>query len=248
MHKVWARARGSVKKCGAAAVAGILCLCLCGGASAFTETGQYLTPEDLRALAPAYEAFLQQLADVIIERGLISPEEREDWLMYQLGDFHQNGGSGMIAAMFNPGLLAQVRPQDSLLRLRKEFTNGTLQVDTMAAYSPLDGSMPGLLLEAAFTDTQGLPVRSRFRWRCEQGGFSTWDALGGRMVDVGTEYINDGRPAYWSDQPIIGETSALWIIELEILAPDDDDKVWGRAELVLTPSGSGWALDANSLR
>jgi len=244
-----AGAQAGIQRCAVAAAAGILCLCLgAGGARAFTETGQYLTPDDLRALAPAYEAFLQQLADVIIGRGLISPEEREDWLMYQLGDYYQSGGSGMIAAMFHPGLLAEARPQDSLLRLRKEFPHGTLHVYTMAAYSPLDGAMPGLLLEAAFTDPQGLPVRSRFRWRCEQGGFSTWDALGGRMVEVGTEYINDGRPAYWSDQPITGETAALWTIELEILAPDDDDKVLGRAELALTPSGSGWELSAQSLR
>jgi len=223
----------------------LLCLCLgAGSASAW----QYLTPADLRALAPAYEAFLDQLADVIIERGLISPGEREDWLMYQLGDYYQNGGSGMIAAMFNPGLLAAVQPQDSLLRLSKTYPNGTLHVDTMGAYSPLDSSMPGLLLEAAFTDANGLPVRARFRWQCEQGGFSTWDALGRKMVDVGTDYINDGRPAYWSDQPVLNGATADWIIMLEILAPDDDTNVWGRAELALAPWGSGWALNADSLR
>jgi len=234
----------------AVAAAGIVCLCfgVCG-APVLCEAGQYLTPSDLRALTPAYEAFLQQLADVIIERELISPEEREDWLMYQLGDFYQNGGSGMIAAMFNPGLLAEVRPQDSLLRLRKEFANGaTLHIDTMAAYSPLDGTMPGLMLEASFADAQGLPVRCLFRWRCEQGGFSTWDALGGRIVDIGTDLTNDGRRAYWSDQPIVGQATAQWRIELEVLAPDDSSNVLGNAVLTLTPSGSGWALDFNALR
>ncbi|MCL2811344.1 MAG: hypothetical protein FWD25_05570 [Clostridia bacterium] len=250
MRKTSTKAPCNVKSCAVAAAAGLLCLCLgAGNALAFSDGGQYLTPADLRTLTPAYEAFLQELADVIIERGLISPEEREDWLMYQLGDFYQNGGLGMIAAMFNPGLLAEVRPQDSLLRLRKEFPNGTtLHVDTMAAYSPLDGTMPGLMLEASFADAQGLPVRCRFRWRCEQGGFSTWDALGSRVADVGIEYINDGRRAYWSDQPIIGEVNAVWHIELEVLAPDDNSNVLGSAVLVLTPSGSGWELNEDSLR
>ena len=228
----------------------ILCLSLgeCGALAA-AETGQYLTADDLRALAPAYEAFLQQLADVIIQRGLISPEEREDWLLYQLGDYYQNGGSGMIAAMFSPGLLAEVRPQDSLLRLQKEFPLGTLRVDTMGAYSPLDGSMPGLLLEASLTDKEGLPVLCRFRWSCDQGGFSTWDALSGKVVDVGVEYINDGRPAYWSDQPITGDASGmLWNIRLEILSLNDDSRVLGNASLLLTPAGSGWELDETSLR
>ena len=230
----------------------LVILCLSAGekgALATAETGQYLTEEDLRALQPAYEAFLQQLADVVIARGLISPEEREDWLGYQLGDYYQNGGSGMIAAMFTPGLLAQVRPQDSMLRLKKEFPIGMLRVDTMGAYSPLDGCMPGLLLEASLTDERGLPVQCRFRWACDQGRFSAWDALSGKMVEVGIAYINDGRPAYWSDQPIVGDASgAFWRIEVEILPPDDDSRVLGSAELVLTPSGSGWQLDENSLR
>ena len=233
----------------AAAVTGVICLCFgAGSALATSEAGQYLTTEDLRGLQPIYEAFLQRLADVIIERGLISPEERDDWLMYQLGDYYQNGGAGMIAAMYNPGLLAEVQPQDSLLRLTKEFSSGTLRVDTMGAYSPLDGSMPGLLLEASFTDTQGLPARCRYRWKCGQGGFSTWDALGGKMVDVGIEYINDGRPAYWSDQPLTGEGTIEWRIQLEILAPDDDAIVIGTAELYLTPSGAGWELGNDALR
>jgi len=247
MRMVWAGIRRIFGRRALATALAILCLSS-GGALAATEAGQYLTPEDLRCLAPVYEAFLQRLADVIILRGLISPEEREDWLMYQLGDYYQNGGAGMIAAMFNPGLLAEVRPQDSLLRLQKEFPTGTLYVDTMGAYAPLDGSMPGLMLEASFTDVQGLPVRSRFRWKCGQGGFSTWDALGGRVVDVGIEYINDGRPAYWSYQPPAGEGSGVWRIEVEILPSDDDTRVLGTAELLLTPAGSGWELDETSLR
>ena len=249
MRKVWTGTQGGIMRCALTAAACMLCVCLgATGALAITEAGQYLFPEDLRTLAPVYEAFLQRLADVIIERGLISPEERDDWLMYQLGDYYQNGGSGTIAAMFNPGLLAEVRPQDSLLRLRKEFPNGILRVDTMAAYFPLDTIMPGLWLEAAFFDAKGLPVRSLFRWRCEQGGFSTWDALNGKVADVGNKCINDGRPIYWSDQPIIGEASGVWRIELDIVAPDDTTKIWGSAELVLTPSGTGWTLNEASLR
>ena len=221
---------------------------LVGRASDASEAGQYLTPEDLRKLRPAYESFLEQLADLIVERGLISPEEREDWLMYQLGDYYQNGGAGMIAAMFHPGLLAEAQPRDLMLQLSKAIPAGTLRVDTMAAYSPLDGSMPGLMLEASVTDTQGLPLRCLFRWTCEEGGFSTWDALSGKAADVGVEYVNDGRPAYWSDQPIVGVASGDWRIRLEVLSPDDTKLLLGYAELILTPSGSGWVLYRDALQ
>ncbi len=222
---------------------------VCGAGMALAnESGQLLTMEDLRELQPAYEVFLNQLADVVIERGLISPEEREDWLMYQLGDYFQNGGYGMIAAMFNPGLLADARPQDSLLRLEKEFSAGVLHVDTMRAYSPLDATLPGLLLEASLTSAEGLPLECRIRWSCGQGGFATWDAMEGRVVEVGLEYVNDGRPFYWSDQPLTDDgAGANRRITLEVLAAESDT-VLGKAEISLTPSGSGWSLDESALQ
>ncbi len=233
-----------------AAVACLLCLCIwIGVASAASEGGVLLSAEDLRTLEPAYDAFLQKLADVIVERGLLAPEDREDWLLYQMGDYYQNGGYGMIAAMFTPNLLDEARPQDAMLRLEKEMNIGTLHISTMRAYSPLDSAQPGLLLEASVTDNQGMPVACRLRWHCEQGGFAVWDALGGKVTEVGNFCVNDGRPTYWSDQPVSGaEPGALWRIGLDLLDPYDDAKVLGSAELVLKPEGSGWVLDENSLR
>ena len=229
----------------------VLSLCVAaGGALAGSEAGPLLSADDLRDLQPAYEAFLHQLAEVLVARDLLSPEAREDWTLYQLGDYYQNGGYGMIAAMFTPNLLEDARPQDALLRLKKDLPGAhMLHIDTMRAYLPLDSSQPGLLLEAGVTDAQGLPVACRFRWRSGQGGFLVWDALLGRVVEVGNHYVNDGRPAYWSDQPITGVTpQEPWILQLEILDPLDDERTLGGAELALMPEGNGWALDETSLR
>ena len=227
----------------------LACACLGLGTARATEGGALLTPETLQTLEPAYSAFLNELADTIIARGLLDPAQREEWLLYQLGDFYQNGGYGMIAAMYTPDILALARPEDSLLRLHLTVPAGTLTVETMAAYTPLDSPLPGLMLEASLVDTQGLPIACRFRWRSEQGGFSAWDVLSASVQDVGNEMVNDGRLAYWSDQPVTEAQRALtWRITLDILDPFDDAVTLGKAELTLTPAGTGWVLGSDALR
>lgn len=227
----------------------LCCALVSGGQVAQGENGLLLGSEDLQKLEQAYDAFLQQLADLIIARGLLDTEDREEWLEFQWGDFYQNGGYGTISAMFSPNILELARPEDKMLRLQKELPIGTLQVDTMSGYSPLDSALPGLFLEAVVTDSQGLPLVCRFRWHSAQGGFSTWDAMDGKVADVGNTYINDGRPAYWSDQPVTAaRANAAWSIQVEILDPYDDAVVLGSAELVLTPNGSGWILLGDALR
>ncbi len=228
-----------------------LALCLTGLPVAATavEGGALLSTEDLQTLEPAYDLFLQDLADMIIARGLLDEADREDWVRYQLGDYYQNGGFGTISAMFTPDLLNLARPEEMLLRLQKELPVGTLHLDTMSAYSPLDATLPGLLLEASLLDAQGLPVACRFRWHSTHGGFVVWEGGDGQVQEIGNTYINDGRPSYWSDQPIAGDPgNAVWTIQLEILDAFDDTKILGTADLLLTPQGNGWTLDTNALQ
>lgn len=212
------------------------------------EGDALLNAEELGQLRDAYESFLDELEDLIVQKGLLAEDQREQWRMYQLGDFFQNGGYGMIAAMYTPDLLEYAREEDTLISLSCETQAGRLYVDTMRSYTPLDSAQPGLLLEVSLVDQAELPVACRFRFTASQGGFIAWDALHGRYSDVGVELINDGRPCYWSDQPLTTDEYAQSpVITIEILGETDDEQVLSVANLTLTPSGTGWRVADGAL-
>ena len=73
------------------------------------EGDPLLSVDDLLSLQDSYDAFLDELESLIIERGLLSPEERETWRDAQMGDFFQNGGYGSILANYLPGVLGYIR-------------------------------------------------------------------------------------------------------------------------------------------
>ena len=212
------------------------------------EGDPLLSVDDLSQVQESYEAFLRDLEDLLVEKGLLEEKDRDKWMMYQLGDFVQNGGYGMIAAMYTPDLLEYAREEDTMLRLRAEKGEYTLHLDTMRRYTPLDTTLPGLLLESSVTDASSQPVTCRIRLTASQGGFCAYDALAHRYADVGVSIINDGRACYWSDQPITDETSAPdVVITLEVLDEHDDGIVLAQAQLTLTPAGTGWMLKDNAL-
>ena len=68
-----------------------LALCICPPA-ALCEGDPLLSVDDLMLLEESYEAFLTELEDLVIERGLLSESERKAWHDAQMGDFFQNGG------------------------------------------------------------------------------------------------------------------------------------------------------------
>ncbi len=213
------------------------------------EGDALLNAEELGRLRGAYEAFLDELEDLIVEKGLLAEDQREQWRMYQLGDFFQNGGYGMIAAMYTPDLLEYAREEDSLVSLSCETAAGRLHVDTMRSYTPLDSAQPGLLLELSLVDQADMPVPCRFRFTASQGGFITWDALHARYSDVGVSLINDGRPCYWSDQPLTTDEYAQSpVITIEILSEVNDEQALATASLTLTPSGTGWRVADDALK
>ena len=110
------------------------------------EGDPLLSVDDLHTLEASYTAFLADLEELIIERGLLSESERQAWRDAQMGDFYQNGGYGSILANYMPGLLSFVREEDTMLTLSADLPCGTMTLSTVRRYTPMDSSLSGLML------------------------------------------------------------------------------------------------------
>ena len=210
------------------------------------EGDPLLSVDDLLSLEESYSAFLDELEALIVERGLLSQEEREAWRDAQMGDFFQNGGYGSILANYLPGVLGYVREEDTLLQLSAGFEDGsTLYVDTMQRYTPQDSSLSGLMLTMNMTDADGLPANVHFSLSGTSGVFLKWDALMGAYMSVGATAESDGETVVWSDQtPIDGAKNPT----LTITAIDAQTQEMLRsASLVLTVDGDGYRVGENAL-
>ena len=170
----------------------LLAACLLAPLAALANDGAYLSGSDLHEIEPQYEAFLDALADLLVSKGLLAEEEREEWLLYQLGDFLQNGGYGTIAAMYTPGMLSYADESVTVRRFEIETEAGKLTLETLRRFSPQYSSLPGLPLDTELCDAEGAPVGCRFRWTTTGGMLLIWD--GSEIVEVGSTFISDGRP------------------------------------------------------
>jgi len=214
-----------------------LCLCLlCGSAGAESGLDAYLDPEDLQSLQPVYEAFLRELADVLIEKDLLEEEDVEEWVMYQLGDYIQNGGSGSFLISYTPGLLSLADDSTTMRRFTCKTAIGVFQLDTLRCYSPSLSSLPGLPLDAELTGTAGYPVPCRFRWVAGSGSFQIWDGAADSLINTGATYINQDRALYWFDEPVDGVTEVL---TLEILS-DTEDRTLASITVTLESANECW--------
>ena len=205
------------------------------------EGDPLLSVDDLLSLEESYEAFLNELEDLIVARGLLSEEEREVWRDAQMGDFFQNGGYGSILANYLPGVLGYVRDEETLLQLAVLLEDGsTLEVDTMRRYSPQDSTLSGLILTMGMTDANGLPMNVNFTLGGTSGVFLKWDALTSAYVSVGATAQSDGETIVWSDQtPIDGAKNP----ELTITATDTQtQETVCTATLLLTVDGDGYRV------
>ena len=141
----------------------LLALLLLVPAAALAGEGDpLLSVDDLLSLEESYSAFLDELEDLIVSRGLLSEDERSAWRDAQMGDFFQNGGYGSILAIYMPGALDYVREEDTLLTLRAQLDCGTLELTTVRRYTPQDSTLPGLMLSLSLTDGSGVPVDAAF--------------------------------------------------------------------------------------
>lgn len=210
------------------------------------EGDPLLSVDDLLSLEEEYTAFLDELEELIVARGLLSEEEREAWRDAQLGDFFQNGGYGSILANYLPGVLGYVRDEETLLQLSAKMENGSmLYVDTMRRYSPQDSSLSGLMLTMSMTDKDGLPMNVSFSLSGTSGVFMKWDALMGAYVSVGATAQSDGETVVWSDQtPIDGAKNPE--ISISVSDPETQETLCS-AQLTLAVDGDGYRVREGAL-
>ena len=222
----------------------LACLPMCALAA---EGDPLLSVDDLLLLEDSYDAFLGELEELIIERGLLSPEEREAWRDAQMGDFYQNGGYGSILANYMPGVLSYIREEETLMQLSLGMPDGsTLYVDTMRRYTPQDSSLSGLMLTLSMMDEHGVPLDVSFSLSGASGVFLKWDAIESAYVSVGATALSDGETVVWSDQtPAEGAMNPE--ISIAILDPATQETLQS-AVLTLEVDGDGYRVDAGALR
>ena len=210
------------------------------------EGDPLLSVDDLLSLEESYAVFLGELEELIVERGLLSEEERDTWRDAQMGDFFQNGGYGSILANYLPGVLGYVRDEETLLQLSAKMEDGsTLYVDTMRRYSPQDSTLSGLMLTMSMTGSDGLPMFVSFNLGGTSGVFLKWDAMMGAYVSVGATAQSDGETVVWSDQaPIEGAKNPT--ISIEVTDPETQEPICS-AQLMLTVDGDGYRVREGAL-
>ena len=210
------------------------------------EGDPLLSVDDLLSLEESYAAFLEDLEELIVARGLLSEEERSAWRDAQMGDFFQNGGYGSILANYLPGVLGYVRDEETLLQLSAKMEDGsTLYVDTMRRYSPQDSTLSGLMLTMSMTDADGLPMFVGFSLGGSSGVFLKWDAMMGAYVSVGATAQSDGETVVWSDQtPIEGAKNPT--ISIDVTDPETQEPLCS-AQLTLAVDGDGYRVREGAL-
>jgi len=226
----------------------LLLILLLAPACAFAAEGDpLLSVDDLMALEKSYGAFLDDLEELIVSRGLLSEEERETWRDVQMGDFFQNGGYGSILANYMPGLLGYVREEETLLELSCMFEDGsTFHVDTMRRYTPRDSSLSGLMLTMRIVDEAGAPVNVSFSLSATSGVFMKWDAMMSAYASVGARADSDGETVVWSDQaPLVDAKNP--VITISMTDPETKEPLPYVIELTLTVSGDGYQVTDGAL-
>ena len=209
------------------------------------EGDPLLSVDDLLSLQDSYDAFLDELESLIIERGLLSPEEREVWRDAQMGDFFQNGGYGSILANYMPGVLGYIREEETYVQLQTQLPCGMLYVDTMRRYTPQDSSLSGLMLTMTLMDADGAPMDVSFSLSSTSGVFLKWDAMAGAYVSVGATAHSDSETVVWSDQaPIVGAKNPQ--IHIDVIDAASQISL-GSGTLTLTVDGDGYRIADDAL-
>ena len=207
------------------------------------EGSPLLSVDDLLSLEESYETFLEQLGNLVVERGLLSEDERAAWHDAQMGDFFQNGGYGSILVNYMPGALGYTREEDTLLNLYADLDGGTLEMMTMRRYTPRDSTLSGLMLTPSMADGSGMPLDAHYSFGSTSGVFMKWDALLGAYVSVGATAESDGETVVWSDQTP-AENAKNPVITITVTYGQE---TLGEAALTLTVDGEGYRVDDDAL-
>ena len=224
----------------------LLALALAPLGALAAEGDPLLSVDDLLALEDSYTAFLVELEELIVSRGLLSEDEREAWRDAQMGDYFQNGGYGSMLINYTPGVLSYVREEETRLQLRLTLAGGcTLHLDTMRRYTPEDSSLSGLMLTLSVTDAQGAPMDAAFALGSSSGIFLKWDAMAGAYAAVGASAQSDGETVVWSDQaPLVDAQNPVITIAMTDVSTG---QLLGTAALTLTVDGSSYRVGEDAL-
>ena len=210
------------------------------------EGDPLLSVDDLLSLEKSYGAFLAELEDLIVERGLLSEEERSAWRDAQMGDFYQNGGYGSILVNYMPGLLGYVREEDTYLTLSTPLGDGMeLELSTMRRYTPQDSSLPGLMLTLSVVDAQGVPVDAQYTFTATGGVFLKWDAMMGAYETMGASATSGGETVVFSDQTPMPDAKNP-VITIGVVDVATGEALSG-AQLTLQVDGEGYLIGDDAL-
>ena len=224
----------------------LLALALAPLGALAAEGDPLLSVDDLLALEDSYTAFLVELEELIVSRGLLSEDEREAWRDAQMGDYFQNGGYGSMLINYTPGVLGYVREEETRLQLRLTLAGGcTLHLDTMRRYTPEDSSLSGLMLTLSVTDAQGAPMDVAFALGSSSGIFLKWDAMAGAYAAVGASAQSDGETVVWSDQaPLVDAQNPVITIAMTDVSTG---QLLGTAALTLTVEADSYRVSEDAL-
>ena len=210
------------------------------------EGDPLLSVDELMTLTDSYEAFLVDVEELAMAKGLLSEQEREAWHDAQLGDFYQNGGYGSILINYTPGILGFVREEDTLLILQAPLTGGyTLELETMRRFIPQDSSLSGLMLNLSLIGADGVPVNAKYTFSATSGVFLKWDALLGSYTTVGANAVSDGETVVWSGQTPMPEANDPFIT-ISITDAQTGEALPG-ASMLLTVDGEGYIVGEDAL-
>ena len=225
--------------------AALLALALVPACALGAEGDPLLSVDDLLSLEDSYQAFLSELEELIVERGLLSEEERGAWHDAQMGDFFQNGGYGSLLINYTPGVLSYMREEETLLALQTPVDALTMELLTVRRYTPQDSSLSGLMLTPTVKDAAGVPQDVRYTLRATSGVFLKWDAMLGAYVSVGAVAQSNGETVVWSDQTPAANARGP-IITFSVIDPEENDLL-GEAALSLSVDGTGYRVEDGAL-
>ncbi|MBQ7485890.1 MAG: hypothetical protein IJT77_00155 [Clostridia bacterium] len=217
----------------------VLILCLSSGALA-AEGDPLLNVDDLMRLQPSYTQFLWDLSNLLVERGLLQADEKEAWIQSQLGDYLSNGGYGSILTAFYPGVLSYIQEEDQVCTLEAELDLGTVVLQTMKKYSPMDSLSDGLMLQFSMNDPDGGPIEVRFELSVTDGVFYRWDAIAGSYASAGLSLSVEGETIFWACPVPVADTVAP-VMQIGVYATDDD-RYLGRILFQLEVENSSYLI------
>ena len=198
----------------------LLLLCLSGMALA-GEGDPLLSVDELISLESGYRGFLDSLADLLIGKDLLMPDEKDAWIALQMGDFLSNGGYGSILTAFYPGILDYAQEEEQILELTAPLENGTVSLMTMKRYRPMDSMSDGLMMLFSLDGPDGQPVEARFELTATDGVLYRWDAAAGSYLSVGMTAEVTGETVFWGC-PVPVDGSVAPVMHVRVYTADTD--------------------------